>query len=250
MPSYGRGASNQQPDRNILRFDANADESRLREAIVEAGRIGYAKGFLSANNGNISVRLDAERILITPSGLCKGRMVVDDLFVVSTEGAVLEPAADPSLRISSETPMHVEALKVRQDMRAVVHAHPVYAIALSVAEKPLQPLMVPEVAVALGHVPTSDFGLPSSADDARIIRELIQEHDALILRNHGSLTVGRHLDEALIHLERMEHAAEVQVLAELLGKVSLYPSQMFPALAGLRRAMFADPGPNHSSSTT
>lgn len=235
---------------NLLRFDPSATEDHLREAIVEAGRIGYAKGFLSANNGNISVRLGADRILITPSGLCKGRMAVDDLFIVNAGGEVLVPAADPSLRISSETPMHVEALKVRQDMRAVVHAHPTCAIALSVAEKPLQPLMVPEVAVALGQVPTSDFGLPSSADDARIIRELIQDHDALILRNHGSLTVGRHLDEALIHLERMEHAAEVQVLAELLGKVSLYPSEMFPALAGLRSAMFSGSPQNHATTTT
>ncbi len=232
---------------NPLRFNENATEVQLREAIVEAGRIGYAKGFLSANNGNISVRLDDDRILITPSGLCKGRMSVDDLFIVNVEGEVLASASDPSLRISSETPMHVEALRVRQDMRAVVHAHPTFAIALSVAEKPLQPLMVPEVAVALGDVPTSDFGLPSSPDDARIIRELIVDHDALILRNHGSLTVGRNLDEALIHLERLEHAAEVQVLAQLLGKVTLYPSQMFPALAGLRVAMMRKPDQNQAS---
>ncbi len=230
---------------NILRFDNRVSEGRLREAIVETGRIGYAKGFLSANNGNISVRLDAERILITPSGLCKGRMAVDDLFIVSAEGHILEPAADPDLRISSETPMHVEALKVRQDIRAVLHAHPAFAIALSVAEKPLLPLMVPEVAVALGQVPISDFGLPSSDDDARIIRELIRDHDALILRNHGSLTVGRHLDEALINLERMEHAAEVQVWATLLGQVSLYPSEMFPTLVELRRTMRSGPSGNH-----
>ncbi len=219
---------------NILRYDHGATETQLREAIVEAGRIGYAKGFLTANNGNISVRLANGNVLITPSGLCKGRMTTEDLFVLKPDGSMVSPAADPHLRISSETPMHLEALAVRSDIRAVFHAHPPCSIALSVAEKPLQPLMVPEVAVALGHVPTSEFGLPSSADDARIIRDLIRDHDALILRNHGSLTVGRHLDEALINLERMEHAAEVQVIAELLGKVSLYPSYMYAGLQALR----------------
>lgn len=219
---------------NILRYGPGASETHLREAVVEAGRIGYAKGFLSANNGNISVRLDNGRVLITPSGLCKGRMAPDDLFVIDADGTVAAPAADPALGISSETPMHLEALKMRSDRQAVYHAHPPFSIALSVADKPLLPLMVPEVAVALGDVPTSDFGLPSSDDDARIIRDLIQDHDALILRNHGSLTLGRHLDEALINLERMEHAAEVQVLAQLLGRVSLYPSHMYPALQALR----------------
>lgn len=219
---------------NILRHDRDATETRLREAILETGRIGYEKGFLSANNGNISVRLASGHILITPSGLCKGRMCADDLFLVDAEGSVLQPAADPALRTSSETPMHLEALRIRTDMHAVLHAHPPCSIALSVADKGLLPLMVPEVAVALGEVPTSGFGLPSSEDDARIIRDLIRDHDALILRNHGSLTVGRHLDEALIHLERMEHAAEVQVLADLLGHVSLYPGHMYPALKRLR----------------
>ncbi len=219
---------------SLLRYGDDATETQLREAIVEVGRIGYAKGFLTANNGNISVRLANGDVLITPSGLCKGRLTTADLFVLKPDGTTVSPAADPDLRTSSETPMHLEALAVRPDVRAVLHAHPPCSIALSVAEKPLQPLMVPEVAVALGDVPTSAFGMPSSADDARIIRELIEDHDALILRNHGSLTVGRHLDEALINLERMEHAAEVQILAELLGKVTLYPSYMYAGLRALR----------------
>lgn len=218
----------------LLRYGADATETQLREAIVEAGRIGYAKGFLTANNGNLSVRLANGDVLITPSGLCKGRLTAADLFVLKPDGTTVSPAADPDLRTSSETPMHLEALAVRPDVQAVLHAHPPCSIALSVAEKPLQPWMVPEVAVALGDVPTSAFGMPSSADDARIIRELIKDHDALILRNHGSLTVGRHLDEALINLERMEHAAEVQILAELLGKVTLYPSTMYAGLRALR----------------
>ena len=219
---------------NIMRYGSDVTETHLRAAIVEAGRIGYAKGFLSANNGNISARLPNGDILITPSGLCKGRMAEDDLFVLRPDGTTRSSARDPDLRTSSETPMHLEALAIRPDVQAVFHAHPPFCIALSVAEKPLQPLMVPEVVVALGNVPTSEFGMPSSADDARIIRDLIRDHNALILRNHGSLTVGRHLDETLIHLERMEHAAEVQVMAELLGHVSLYPSNMYAGLQALR----------------
>ena len=227
---------------NILRYSSDVEESQLRHAIVETGRIGYAKGFLTANNGNISGRLEDGTIVISPSGLCKGRMSEDDLFRLQPDGTVVASPPDESLSVSSETPMHLAALRIRSDRRACLHAHPTFCIALSVADRPLLPLMVPEVAVVLGNIPTSDFGLPSSDDDVRIIQDLVAEHDALILRNHGSLTLGRHLDEALIHLERMEHAAEVQVLASLMGEVNLYPPSMYPQLAALRRRMFPNAG--------
>ena len=227
---------------NILRYSSDVDEVHLRRAIVETGRIGYTKGFLTANNGNISGRLADGTIVISPSGLCKGRMEESDLFKLEADGTVLASPDDKSLSVSTETPMHLAALRLRPDRQACLHAHPTFSIALSVADKPLLPLMVPEVAVVLGNVPTSDFGLPSSDDDVRIIQDLIKEHDALILRNHGSLTLGRHLDEALIHLERMEHAAEIQVLASLMGEVNLYPPRMYPQLAALRQRMFPTAG--------
>ncbi|MEA3396642.1 MAG: class II aldolase/adducin family protein, partial [Chloroflexota bacterium] len=183
-----------------------------------------------ANDGNISVRLNNGCILITPSGLSKGRMAPEDLLVIDGEGRVVKPAGDPALRPTSECPMHLEVYRQRPDVRAVLHAHPPYATALTVAGKELRSDVLPEVIILLGEIPTTAFALPSSPENATAIRELIINHDALLIRQHGSLTVGRHLDEALINLERLEHVARVQWLAESLGHVTPLPAEMLPRL--------------------
>lgn len=209
----------------------------MRDAIVETGRIAYAEGLMPGSNGNISVRLADGNVLISPSGLCKGRMTPGNLMIVDMAGRVVQPADDPALKVSSETPMHLEAYRQRPDVRAVVHAHPSHAVALSVADIPLRPEVLPETLIVFGQVPTSDFGMPTTDDDARIIRELVVKHDAIILRNHGSLTVGKHLDDALIFLERVEHAAQVQILAQSLGKVTPMPDAMLPQMWAIHRVV-------------
>jgi L-fuculose-phosphate aldolase len=208
---------------NILRFDETASEEALRLAIVECGRILYERGLTTANDGNISIRLDARRVLLTPSGVCKGRMTPEDLLIVDLDGKILEPAADSSLAASSETPMHLEVYRIRADVRAVLHAHPVFATALTVAGMNLPDDVLPEVALTMNSVPTTAYARPSSDENAVVIRDLIRDHDALLLRQHGSLTVGRNLDEALIHLERIEHVAQVFWRAKLLGHVERIP---------------------------
>ena len=204
-----------------LRFSDSTAETDLRQAIVECGRICYGRRLLTSNDGNISVRVGADRALITPSGLCKGRMQSDDLLLLDLQGRVLSAA--PGRKVSSETPMHLEVYGQRPDVRAVLHAHPVFATALTVSDCPLPVDMLPEVLLTLGEVPTTRYATPSSHDDAEAIRELIKNHDALLLRQHGSLTVGVDLDAALINLERIEHVAEVFWRAQMLGKVERIP---------------------------
>jgi len=204
-----------------LRFSDSTVETDLRQAIVECGRICYGRRLLTSNDGNISVRVGADRALITPSGLCKGRMQSDDLLLLDLQGRVLSAA--PGRKVSSETPMHLEVYGQRPDVRAVLHAHPVFATALTVSDCPLPVDMLPEVLLTLGEVPTTRYATPSSHDDAEAIRELIKNHDALLLRQHGSLTVGVDLDAALINLERIEHVAEVFWRAQMLGKVERIP---------------------------
>jgi len=215
---------------NYLRFGPNTTEAELRQAIVETGRIASAEGLLVANDGNISVRLNDGLVLITPSGLNKGRMAPEDLLVIDGEGRVVKPAGDPALQPTSECPMHLEVYRQRPDIRAVLHAHPPYATALTVAGKELRSDVLPEVIILLGEIPTTAFALPSSPENATAIRELIVNHDALLIRQHGSLTVGQHLDEALINLERLEHIARVQWLAEALGHITPLPAEMLPRL--------------------
>jgi L-fuculose-phosphate aldolase len=134
-------------------------------------------------------------------------------------------ASSNDRRPSSETPMHLEVYKQRPDVRAVIHAHPIFATALTVAGLDFPDDTLPEVALTLRHIPVSAYAAPSSHEDADVIRLLIRDHNAILLRQHGSLTIGKNLDEALIHLERIEHVAEVFHHARQLGNVARIPSE-------------------------
>jgi L-fuculose-phosphate aldolase len=220
----------------MLRFPASASEGELRLAILECGGICYARHLMTSNDGNISVRLDEGRVLITPSGISKGRMQAEDLLVIDLHGeAVSSPAG---YRPSTETPMHLEVYKQRADVRAVIHAHPVFATALTVAGFDFPADILPEVLLTLGEVPVSAYATPSSHEDAEVIRPLIRSHDAILLRQHGSLTVGKDLEEALIHLERLEHVAEVFWRAQILGHVERIPPAARERLLAVRRKYF------------
>ncbi len=213
---------------NLLAFSPNASLDELRQAIIMCGRLCYERRLMTSNDGNISVRVDAERILITPAGLSKGRMEAEDLILLDMEGKILQAAA--GRRPSSETPMHLEAYRQRPDIRAVIHAHPIFATTLTVAGKDIPLDVLPEVLLTLGEVPTTAYATPASHEDAEVIRELIRSHNALMLRQHGSLTVGKNLEEALIHLERVEHVAQVYYQALLLGHVERIPAEALQRL--------------------
>jgi L-fuculose-phosphate aldolase len=214
-----------------LAFPPDTTEAQLRLAILECGRICYERGLMVSNDGNISVRLDAERVLITPSGICKGRMEEDDLLVIDLEGRFV--SGRKNQKPSSETPMHLEVYKQRPELRAAIHAHPVFATALTVAGLGFPDDVLPEIALTLGKVPVTAYSTPSSHEDADAIRPLIRDHEAILLRQHGSLTAGRDLNEALIHLERLEHTCEVFWRARLLGNVTRLPPDELEKLRGL-----------------
>ncbi len=206
---------------NVLNFSPDTSESDLRLAVIACGEICYSRNLLMSNDGNISVRLDGGRALITPTGLCKGRMAPDDLLIVNLAGKVLDSAKDR--KPSSETPMHLEVYKQRPDVFAVIHAHPVFATALTVAGLEFPGDMLPEVMLTIKNVPVTDYATPSSHEDAEVIRPWIRDHNAILLRQHGSLTAGKNLDEVLIYLERIEHVAEVFWRASMSGHVNRIP---------------------------
>ena len=207
---------------NRLDFPPSATETELRLAILECGSLCYARRLITSNDGNISVRLDDERVLITPAGMNKARLDASDLLMVDLHGRALSSS---ERRPSSETPMHLEVYRQRPDVRAVIHAHPVFATALTVAGLDFPADILPEVALTLGSVPVTDYATPSSHEDAEAVRLHVRDHNALLLRQHGSLTFGRNLEEALIHLERVEHVAEVFYRARQLGDVKRIPPE-------------------------
>ena len=191
----------------MLRFDARATESDLRQALVECGRICYDRKLLTSNDGNLSVRLSGDRVLITPARTSKGRMGINEILCVTSDGQLIEDSSGPAP--SSEMPMHIEVYRQRPDVRAVIHAHPVFSTALTVAGLEFPVDVLPEAALLRGGVPVTSFATPGTVEDAEAIRPFIGSHDAILLRQHGTLTCGRDLEEALLNLERMEHVAEV-----------------------------------------
>ena len=147
----------------------NKKEQSLREEIVQVGKLLYDRGLIVATDGNISTRLDNNTILITPSGLCKGRMTVDQLIVIDMDGRKIGPGteANNQLKPTSETAMHLEAYRQRTDVMAVVHAHPPHTIALSIAGISLADCMLPEAIVFLGLTPMTPYATPSSEENAK-----------------------------------------------------------------------------------
>jgi L-fuculose-phosphate aldolase len=201
--------------------DVHLSEQALRGEFVRIGQLMHGRNYVTATDGNISARLDDDRFLVTPSGQSKGFMQPQDMIVIDRSARPL--TGDPDLRPSSEILLHLEAYRQRPDIRAVVHAHPPTAIALSVAGISLARCQLPEVIVTLGLIATTDYATPSSPEGASVIRDLIRTHDALILKRHGSVTVGASPWDAYLKLEKVENAAEIALKLLLLGREEPLP---------------------------
>ena len=220
----------------MLNFSPSASEADLRLAIIECGRIAYERHLVTSNDGNISARMENGNILITPSGISKGRLNADDMLVVDLDGSII--SSRPDRKPSSETPMHLEVYKQRKDVRAVLHAHPIFATTLTVSSLEFPVDVLPEVLLTLGNVPVTAYATPSSHEDAAVIRPFVKDHNALLLCQHGSLTYGKNLDEALIHLERIEHVSEIYWRAKMLGEVKRVPPEAQAKLIELHEKYF------------
>ena len=187
--------------------------ARLKEDIVEVGRRIYNLGFVAANDGNISVRTGDNEILTTPTGVSKGFMTPDMIIKVDMAGNQLEGELKPS----SELRLHLEVYRQRPDVRAVLHAHPPVATAFTVAGIPLDRPVLPEIVVSLGRIPTAKYATPSTEELPASIRPFLEKHDAILLENHGALTVGGDLFNALFKMEQIAHFAKICLFARLLG---------------------------------
>ena len=186
-------------------------EGALRELICRVGRLMYDKGTVDAAGGNISARMSAERVLVTPSGLATGFLEPEQLIIVNLQGERVDQptAANAALRPTSEITMHLECYLRRDDVMGVVHAHPPTAVALTLIGFDFQQCLIPEMVVLLGMVATAPYSTPSSKENRDAITNLIREHDAIMLSNHGSLTVAKTLWDAYMMLESLEHNATI-----------------------------------------
>jgi L-fuculose-phosphate aldolase len=201
----------------------------IREAIVDICQRLYQRGFIAGTEGNVSVRVDADRIWITPSGHHKGMMDAADLLLIDLEGRVHAGEGRPS----SETPMHLVCYQSREDVQAVVHAHPPIATALTVTGSPLATNLLPEAVIVLGDVPTVPYRLPSTWDFANLVGEALQHTNAALLQNHGAVAVGPSLQAAFNVMETIERAAQIFFLAKTLGHVRPLSSESITDLQAL-----------------
>ncbi len=184
-----------------------------RAGLAAAGRRLDRLGFVPATDGNLSLRIGPDRLLVTPSGRPKGDLGEDDFLVTDLDGRVVEGSGVPS----SELPMHLAVYRGRPDVGAVVHAHPPTASGFSVAGIDLTPPILPEILLTVGPVPLTSYATPGTGEIPLSIAPFLDRHDAFLLANHGVLTLGKDLPEALHRMERVEHLARVALVARLLG---------------------------------
>lgn len=208
-------------------------EFEYRQMMVEIGRRLAERQMVAGADGNLSARLPDGRILITPSGLAKGRLRPDDLVVVDHLGQKLEG----SRSASSESAMHLAAYQARPDIGACVHAHPPYATSFAVAGIELPDDILPEVVVTVGPVPLTEYAPPGTPAVPESLAPFLPDHDAFLLRSHGLLTLGADLEEAFLRHETIEHFARILHLARQLGTVGRIPDYDFARLNDLRRTL-------------
>jgi L-fuculose-phosphate aldolase len=205
-------------------------EAQLRADIVEVGRRMYARGYTASNDGNISVRLDPGRLLMTPRSVCKGFMEPSMMCITDLDGVKLSGERDPS----SEMQMHLEVYRQRPDVNAVVHAHPPVATAFAVAGIPLDRAVLAEVVTTLGSVPIAEYATPSTKALPEAVRKYVKAHDGMLLANHGALTLGADLFSAYYKMETIEHFANISFVARMLGGERLLSRDEVVRLQGLR----------------
>jgi L-fuculose-phosphate aldolase len=143
-------------------------------------------------------------------------MKMEDLIIVNMEGALVSGDKKPS----SETNMHLQIYKDRPDVNSVCHAHPPYSTGFAVAGIEMDKMTLPEVIISLGIIPIVEYGTTGTEELYAQIKKYIMDYDALLLANHGALTVGTSVLNAYHKMETLEHAAKIQFVAQQLGKVN------------------------------
>jgi L-fuculose-phosphate aldolase len=203
---------------------------KYRREICKVGRWMYRQGFVVASEGNLSVKLDAYRILVTPAGVCKGRLLPHELIVTDLQGSVVAGSGQPS----SELQMHLLCYRLRPLVRAVCHAHPPTATGFAATGRALEEAVLPEVVSVLGKIPLAPYGTPGTRELCAGLEPLVPSYDAILLENHGVVTCGEDLVTAYQHMETVEHFARVMLVAESLGGARLLTHSQIQKLKASR----------------
>ena len=209
------------------------DYMETREIMCDICHKTWQLGWVAANDGNLSVKLPNGNFLATPTGISQSFITPEKLVVIDGEGNVLE--AENGYRPSSEIKMHLRCYKEREDVGAVLHAHPPTATGYAVAHVPLDRYTMIETVAAIGSIPVTPYGTPSTYEVPDAIAPYLQEHDVLLLANHGALTVGADAITAYYRMETLELFAKISLTAHLLGGEKEISEENIQKLIDLRK---------------
>lgn len=212
----------------------SVNEQALREQICEIGRRMYQRGMVAANDGNISVRLSENEFLCTPTLVSKGYMKPEMLCRVDLDGNLL---TDNGYKPSSEMKMHLRVYSKREDVNAVVHAHPTFATCFAVARKPLAKPIIAEAIVSLGYVPVAPYATPSTKEVPESIEPYLDDFEAVLLANHGVLTWSDELEKAYMRMESVELYAELIYRTKMIGSAVEFTDEEIEKLYKVRESM-------------
>jgi L-fuculose-phosphate aldolase len=189
-------------------------ERKHREEIVRYGRMLHERGLVAGMDGNLSVRLDRKRILVTPTCVSKGAMRGRDLVVVDADGRRIAGRRN----VTSEIGMHLLIYRMRPDTQAIVHAHPPTATGFAAAGMALTEPLVCEVVIGLGCIPLARYGTPGTSELASTLEPYVPHYDAILMSNHGVVAYGDTLEHAYMKMETVEHFAQIALVTHLLGR--------------------------------
>ena len=208
-------------------------EMDIKIEMCEIGKRVYNRGMVAANDGNFSVKLSENEFLCTPTGVSKGFMTPEYICKVDAEGNVIE--ANEGFKPSSEIKMHMRVYKERENVKAVVHAHPMYATTFAVCGLPLTEPIMPEAVLSLGTVPLAKYGTPSTMEIPDAVSEYLPYYDAVLLENHGALSYADSLMGAYHKMESLEFYARLLYQAKMLGGPKELTDEQVKRLYGMRR---------------
>jgi L-fuculose-phosphate aldolase len=203
----------------------------LKLDIVQIGKMMYERRFIVAGDGNISIKVSEDVILATPTALCKGLLTPDQIVTIDRNGQVVNSDYQPS----SEIKMHLAAYQTRPDIAAVVHAHPPISTGFAVAGIPLDQLILAEMVVNFGAIPLAPYHSPSTAELATSVAETVRCYDAVLMANHGVMTIGPDVMTAYQRLEMVEQFATVSLVAHVLGRMQTFSPTQLQDLIALRQ---------------
>src|ERR1700690_240925 len=191
-----------------------ASERQYRREMVAFGQMLHQRGYVAATDGNLSARLDDERIMVTPTGMSKSMLRASDMVVVDLEGRRLAG----NRNVSSEIAMHLLIYRLRPDVHGVVHAHPPTATGFAAAGMALNQPLVCEVVIGLGSIPLAKYGTPGTPELTAALEPLVPQYDAILMSNHGVVAYGADLHHAYMKMETVEHFAQIALVTHLLDR--------------------------------